>query len=92
MHFLSSLPLTALSLLLPACAGAGDFELYDPGELTAEQDALLIDAVRHHVKGEPFDEQLAQIKADPVMAFKFTRIIVLDIDDSRRGREGGRHR
>ena len=86
------LPLTILfvfALLWSACSNTSRHELHDPGELTAEQKVVMEEAVRLYAQGEPYEEQLEIIKADPVMSFKFTRVLVLDIDDMRRAREGG---
>lgn len=89
MHLLPLTILAALALLLSACSGTSGHVLHDPGELTAEQTVVVEEVVRLYARGEPYEEQLEVIKADPVMSFKFTRILVLDIDDMRRARESG---
>ena len=89
MHALYLSTLISFVLLASACSGTTGHALHDPGDLTDAQKVVVEEAVRLYARGEPFDEQLELIKADPVMSFKFTRILVLDIDDMRRAREDG---
>ncbi|MGE3174768.1 MAG: HEAT repeat domain-containing protein [Planctomycetota bacterium] len=71
-----------------ACASAPKWELADPGAPDPAQKALLVEAERHYRAGEPFDALRAQITADRVTAWWFTRMVVRDVVVAREGTSG----
>lgn len=77
------LPLWPAFLLPLACAGGA--ERYDPGPVTPERQQVLAQAERSYRAGEPWDELRAQIVADPVSSFWFTRMLVSELLERREG-------